>query len=402
MPDGVIDKLRPARKASPSLKGDTIPRGRHDIELTRIAGKLREAGAEEESIHNSIVEVCEKRCEGYGNDYLQMCRKIARSVCKYAVGKPTTLTLNQSSVLVAPANPTALPDVDEQEIVIPPFDPTVMVGIVKDIVDLACEGTSMAPQFPFLAARTIIGALMTSHGVTFKDTDVDALMISTAIGSTGSSKGWAWKRVLRIFQLAAQQLCVIHGFGAKIVDGLDSGAGLKDFFFAPPEDQPVIAYIDEIADFGDKSQPTRNPGIVTSVLELADSRSVSRTLAGKKKHKPNAYFAMYACGQDGPTYMMSVPGKKKMGFFDRARPEYSEPAIADKTPDIDPHRAAALYNNLMSMIGAIQLLALDAEADQAIEISGTVNRKISRPRCASRNISRSTRLCRRSAVARRR
>lgn len=261
----------------------------------------------------------------------------------------------------------ALPDVDEQEIVIPPFDPSVMVGIVKDIVDLACDGTSMAPQFAFLAARTIVGALMTARGVTFKDTDVDGLMIAAAIGETGSSKGWAWKRVLRIFQLAAQQLSMLNGFGAKIMDGIDSGAGLKDFFFEAPEDQPVIAYIDEIADFGDKAHPTRNPGIVTGVLELADSRSVSRTLAGKKKHKSNAYFAMYACGQDGETYMMSVPGKKKMGFFDRARPEYSQPSIAGKTPDIDPLKATHLYRILMSMIGAFQALTLDADADQAIE-----------------------------------
>lgn len=85
-----------ASKASPSLEGDKIPHGQHDIELTRVAGKLRQAGMEEDSIYNAITEVCEKRCEGYGSDYLEMCRKIAKSVCRYEPGKNTDLALTQA------------------------------------------------------------------------------------------------------------------------------------------------------------------------------------------------------------------------------------------------------------------------------------------------------------------
>lgn len=99
LPEGLLDRLRPERKTSPTLEGDKIPHGSHDKELTRIAGKLRNAGMEEDSIFEAIVEVCEKRCESYGSDYKDMCRKIAHSVCKYPVGTSTDLVLNQQATV---------------------------------------------------------------------------------------------------------------------------------------------------------------------------------------------------------------------------------------------------------------------------------------------------------------
>jgi putative DNA primase/helicase len=74
--------------AGPKVAGDKIPRGSHDSELTRIAGKLRRDGMEESALAAALIEICEKRCEDYGNDYKQMCAKIARSVCRYSVPKP--------------------------------------------------------------------------------------------------------------------------------------------------------------------------------------------------------------------------------------------------------------------------------------------------------------------------
>ncbi len=76
--------------ASPKLTGDKIPRGSHDAELTRIGGKLRQEGLEENAIAAALVEVCEKRCEDHGPDYREMCAKIARSVCHYEPGKGKT------------------------------------------------------------------------------------------------------------------------------------------------------------------------------------------------------------------------------------------------------------------------------------------------------------------------
>jgi putative DNA primase/helicase len=74
--------------AAPRLRGDKIPRGSHDSELTRIAGKLRRDGLEEGAISSALIEACEKRCENYGPDYKRMCAKIARSVCHYPVPEP--------------------------------------------------------------------------------------------------------------------------------------------------------------------------------------------------------------------------------------------------------------------------------------------------------------------------
>jgi hypothetical protein len=94
IPEGLIDRLRPERKPSPTIKGEKIPRGSHDKELTRIAGRLRHDGLEEKAMADALIEVCENRCENYGSDYREMCKKIAKSVCRYQVGANTDLVLS--------------------------------------------------------------------------------------------------------------------------------------------------------------------------------------------------------------------------------------------------------------------------------------------------------------------
>jgi hypothetical protein len=63
-----------------SVDGPKVPRGSHDNTMTRIGGKLRQDGLEEEAIYSALVEVCEKRFENYGSDYREMARKVAKSV----------------------------------------------------------------------------------------------------------------------------------------------------------------------------------------------------------------------------------------------------------------------------------------------------------------------------------
>jgi hypothetical protein len=95
-PSGLIEKLtkKPASASSPAtIIGDVIPYGQHDNELHRISGRLRHDGLEEEAIFNALVEVCEKRCENYGSDYLEMCRKHAHNICEKPVGSGLTLTI---------------------------------------------------------------------------------------------------------------------------------------------------------------------------------------------------------------------------------------------------------------------------------------------------------------------
>jgi hypothetical protein len=72
-------------RVNASLDGPPIPYGMHDTELTRIAGLLRSASFDIEKIEAHLIEVCEKRCVGYGSDYRQMCAKIAKSIGKKPV-----------------------------------------------------------------------------------------------------------------------------------------------------------------------------------------------------------------------------------------------------------------------------------------------------------------------------
>jgi hypothetical protein len=98
IPDGLINRLRPERKAlDATASGEKIPHGQHDTELHRIAGKLRGIGMEEEAIYNALVEICEKRCENYGNDYLDMCRKHAHNICLKPVNENRDVALTQNA-----------------------------------------------------------------------------------------------------------------------------------------------------------------------------------------------------------------------------------------------------------------------------------------------------------------
>jgi hypothetical protein len=99
VPAHLLAKVTPERRepVDASANGAPIARGLHDITLYKIGCKLRQIGLEEEAIYNALVEVCEKRCENYGEDYLDMCRRKAQQACKHAPGVDTELALNQKA-----------------------------------------------------------------------------------------------------------------------------------------------------------------------------------------------------------------------------------------------------------------------------------------------------------------
>ena len=81
LPDRVSELVKhEPERVNASEDGPPIPHGSHDTELTRIAGVLRNAGMNIEKIEEHLIDVCEKRCEGHGSDYKEMCKKIARSI----------------------------------------------------------------------------------------------------------------------------------------------------------------------------------------------------------------------------------------------------------------------------------------------------------------------------------
>jgi hypothetical protein len=90
LPTQILLKLEAIRKpVDPSPDGEKIPYGSHYAELLRVAGYLRsKMGLGEEGLYTCLVEVCEKRCENYGGDYLEMIRHLASEMAK----KPYTNT----------------------------------------------------------------------------------------------------------------------------------------------------------------------------------------------------------------------------------------------------------------------------------------------------------------------
>ncbi len=106
MPPADIAWLRTQKKwtkIDKSLTGPKIPYGKHDVTLYKIACGLRHLGLEEQSITAYLVEVCEKRCEGYGEDYLDMCAKKAASACKYPAGTDEKVIFKNLAYGVEPA-----------------------------------------------------------------------------------------------------------------------------------------------------------------------------------------------------------------------------------------------------------------------------------------------------------
>src|SRR5205807_5734079 len=77
----------------------------------------------------------------------------------YGDGKDASLVLNQkpspeAQPLTVPE--CALPEAETDPI--PPFDVSVVNGIYKKFVDVATRGTTMAQQFVYAIAKTVVGA----------------------------------------------------------------------------------------------------------------------------------------------------------------------------------------------------------------------------------------------------
>jgi hypothetical protein len=266
---------------------------------------------------------------------------------------------------------------DNSEAAIPPFDPSVINGIYAKFVELVCRGTTLAPQFAYVIAKTIVGARMAGK-VQFENFDAEPRYYTALIGETGSGKGEAWRRIHQILEPSG---VVVDGCKIKIINSADSGVGIKDYFFEPPQDQCVLCYVDEVRDLGNKSKDTRNPGILDVMIQLKDSTSISRVLAkrdgGGTKTKNDARFCMVLCGQDGSVYMEALAGRTQLGLWDRLYPEFGVPVDTSiDLPSVDPTDARRLlaelnrldYSGTMKMSTEAKNLLLEFWATQPREV----------------------------------
>jgi ABC-type dipeptide/oligopeptide/nickel transport system ATPase component len=196
--------------------------------------------------------------------------------------------------------------------------------------------------------------------VKFANLDSEPRRYTALIGETGSGKGESWRRLLDILQPQKndvdenerQLMDRNDSCGIKIINSFDSSAGLKDAFFEPPESFPILCYIDEILGFGNKGKDAKNPEIIDTIIELADSTSISRVLAKRKgdggtKTKRDARFCMVMCGQDGDTYMKALGGRTILGLWDRIIPEFSVAVDAGRLTAVNQDDAVKMYAKIV-------------------------------------------------------
>jgi len=306
-----------------------------DLEFTKKEKQRKRTERDTEFRESALYREKWER-DGYRQDTI---RKAIESAKKFAEKTATPIVVN-------PADQTTIDLSDESQI--PAFDESVITGIYRDIVDLAVRGTTIPLQFGFLNAKVYLGARMAGK-VTFEGLDCDSSYYGVAIGVTGTSKGESWRRTFEKI-LNPPELTELKP-NLKVIYSADSGAGLKDAFFELPTELPIVCYVDEVTTLGHKAGEKKNPEILDTIIELADSHRVSRVLAKRGKQKSSkthddARLSVYMCGQDGPAFMSAFAGRTKLGLFDRLYPEFSGPIEAGDLPEIKQSDIVDLHRKI--------------------------------------------------------
>jgi hypothetical protein len=249
---------------------------------------------------------------------------------------------DNSEIVLTDAGGNVAFDLNPDEVV-PPYNKNLVRGFYADAVDLIAGGTTMPVQFPHLLSKTYLGLRMAVQGVYLQDCEAETRVQGLLIAEKGGSKGWSEKRTRKLFtcfdkvEPGDQQAQRI-----KILDGVDSGAGLKEAFFDHPADAGILLYIDETADLGAKVRSDRNPEIFTTILTLADNTRITRSKAKRedRKSKHDARLAMVMCVQPDiiPVAFAGVKAGP-LGLWSRLTLEYSSPVEPGREPKMEDRKS---------------------------------------------------------------
>jgi Bifunctional DNA primase/polymerase, N-terminal len=218
-----------AQTSSPSLQGDDpIPRGMHDVTLHKIAGKLRQDGLEREEIEAVLIRTCEKRCIGYGSDYLDMCAKIAKSICRYPAGDPTPPFYvgsqnstqqraqensgKQESAGVEVIQEIKQNEVQEQFNEYPYW--TWNGTLYEDFATLCGENNVVPKEYFIESIKTVVGAICGHRILPYKAPNQESRFYSILVGPGGCGKSSAsrWARDMFIGTGLVYELAQTGGY----------------------------------------------------------------------------------------------------------------------------------------------------------------------------------------------
>jgi hypothetical protein len=294
------------KKITASVDGAKIPRGLHDTTLTSIGGKLRQDGLEEEAIYNALVEVCEKRCEDHGTDYREMCRKISKSVCRYAIAVAPGVVLGGRVLgqpVIQPA--TQVPE-PTKSLAYPVFPRWVMKGtsIYDGLVGPICEKNSRYPEFMFMpAVALMLNYVALKVRVEYKNIIPSFYMV--LVGQKGRViKSSSVADVIEYLHYAGMvddaNASVRNAEGKSLVftAGSPEGLGLE---MSRTNCKNAVLYYDELSLLTSKAG-IEGSSLLPNLLAMHESKKFSNTVKGRKESfnfEPGSYCAtLIACTTD--------------------------------------------------------------------------------------------------------
>jgi hypothetical protein len=208
---------------------------------------------------------------------------------------------------------------------IPAFPEQVLQGRFGEIVDIITGGTTLPKQFAYQIIKTWAG-IYGSGKLALSDMDVLTHYYTILIAQKGSGKGETFKRLRQCLEVSES-----HALGPEDVDiwdSADSDVGIKESF---QEHSRALFWVDEMSDLLAKARADRNPGILTTLLTLANSTTLGRRLKGNHTKIQNCRLAavMGIQPQIISTAFAGIQGVT-LGFYDRLYLEYADkPNVKD-------------------------------------------------------------------------